>query len=440
MNYIPLDNIGLPRKNEDGTLSTIREQGNNYPSNDTGIQKSKYVTTRSNNIILFGKYSKNEKTYPLLDPSKFNIVPVQNASFRFIINFGSSKSYTSIGLYRDLIKAYEERNPWFSVNTVPRVNLDLFFLKEYHKKNKFKVTEAYCETEVITTLDEDVDILQYINYLVSKSKNDIEIKPVDELGNWRYVPDEDLGIGLKKLYDSMIKNKQPNPEDVGAQIIREDYVLELPAVNEVATGLQPLPDLDIIPRLVDAILNERVPEGKKEYNKFGPAGLQVLAGVVAVAATLATFGALAPIFAAVGGLSATAVAAGVGAVGALAPLTANGIQVLNNAIKKVNGSWLEYILKRSTTRELFQSTSKVFEEERKADLAEWRSLLIAVRGEMGVTQYTKSQLQDALKIIFSALGPNVKPADLSYPIEVGNDVKRFQVIVKSDRDVDLILK
>ena len=73
-------------------------------------------------------------------------------------------------------------------------------------------------------------------------------------------------------------------------------------------------------------------------------------------------------------------------------------------------------------------------------MAEWRSLLIAVRGEMGVTQYTKSQLQDALKIIFSALGPNVKPADLSYPIEVGNDVKRFQVIVKSDRDVDLILK
>ena len=353
MNYVPLNNIGLPRRDSEGKLTTIIESGNNYPASDTGKKKSDFVSTRQNNIVLSGKYKQNEKTYPLLDPSTFNIVPIQGTFFRFIINFGTSKSYTSQTLYRDLVTAYEERNPWFSVNTVPKVNLDLFFLKEYHKKNKFKVTEAYCETEVITTLDEDTDIIQYINYLVSKSKNDIEIKPVDELGSWKYVPDEDLGIGLKKLYDSMIKNKQPNPEDIGAQIIREDYVLELPSVSQVSVGLQPLPDLDIIPKLVDAILNERVPEGKKEYNKFGPVGFQVLAGVVAVAATLATFGALAPILTAVGGLSATAIAAGVGAAGVLAPLTANGIQLLNNALKKFDGSWLQYILKRSTTRAPF---------------------------------------------------------------------------------------
>jgi hypothetical protein len=440
MKYIPLDNIGLPKTDAQGNLTNIFEPGNNYPANELGIPKSNLVSTRLDNIVMRGIYEVNEATYPLLDPVKANIVPIQNTNFRFIVNLGSPTAYTSIGMYEDLIKAYEERNPWFSLRTVPNINLDLFYLSQYNLKNKFKVTEAYAETQVTETINTPEEILTYVDWLVSKNVNDIELKPIEELGVWNYVPDEDLGIGLKSLYDSMIKDKEPDPEAIGAEIIREEYSLELPGVLEVSGFLQPLPDEDVVPKLVDAILSERVPEGKKEYNRFGPVGFQVLGAVIAVAATLATFGALAPILTAAAGLSATAVAAGGAAVGILAPLTPKGLEALNNAFRKVNGSWVEYILKRSTTRSPLQSKDVVFNKEREDDLQEWNNLLLAAKGQMGVTRYTEVQVKAALTIIFTRFGPNVRPNDLSYPIEVGNQVKRLSVIPTSDRKVNLILK
>jgi len=258
------------------------------------------------------------------------------------------------------------------------------------------------------------------------------------LGSWEYVPDEDLGIGLKSLYDSMIKNKEPDPEAIGAQIIREEYSLELPTVLEVSGFLQPIPEEDVVPKLVDAILSERVPVGKQLYKPLGPVGFQVLGAVIAVAATLATFGALAPVVAAVGGVVGTAV--GGAAVATAVSLTPKGLEILDKAIRKASGSWVEYILKRSTTRSPGQAKSKVFAKELEDDLQEWKNLLLAAKGQMGVTKYTEVQVKEALKIIFAQFGPNVKPNDLSYPIEVGNQIKRFQVIPKSDRNVDLILK
>ena len=438
MKYIPLDNIGLPKRDSEGNLTNIIEPGNNYPANETGIPKSNFVSTRLDNIILRGVYEENETTYPLLDPVKANVVPIPETNFRFIINLGSPTAYTSQGMYDDLIKAYNERNPWFSIRTVPNINLDLFFLVEYHKKNKFKVTEAYSETEIITTLDNNQEIISYISWLVSKDVSDIELKTIDELGSWEYVPDEDLGIGLKSLYDSMIKNKEPDPEAIGAQIIREEYSLELPTVLEVSGFLQPIPEEDVVPKLVDAILSERVPAGKQLYKPLGPVGFQVLGAVIAVAATLATFGALAPVVAAVGGVVGTAV--GGAAVATAVSLTPKGLEILDKAIRKASGSWVEYILKRSTTRSPGQAKSKVFAKELEDDLQEWKNLLLAAKGQMGVTKYTEVQVKEALKIIFAQFGPNVKPNDLSYPIEVGNQIKRFQVIPKSDRNVDLILK
>ena len=299
MKYIPLDNIGLPKRDANGTLTNIIEPGNNYPANELGTPKSKLVSTRLDNIILRGVYKENEAIYPLLNPVKANIIPIPNTNFRFIINLGSPTAFTSQTMYADLIKAYDERNPWFSIRTVPNINLDLFYLSQYNLKNKFKVTEAYAETEIISTLD-DVDfIVDYIHWLVSKDVSDIELKPIDELGLWEYVPDEDLGIGLKSLYGSMIKDSKPDPEAIGAQIIREEYSLELPQLLEVSGSLQAFPSEEIVPKLVDAILSERVPAGKQLYKPLGPVGFQVLGAVIAVAATLVTFGALAPVIAGV---------------------------------------------------------------------------------------------------------------------------------------------
>ena len=113
---------------------------------------------------------------------------------------------------------------------------------------------------------------------------------------------------------------------------------------------------------------------------------------------------------------------------------------MDKAIKKASGSWVEYILKRSTTRQPFQEKRIVFNQEREDDLKEWNNLLLAAKGQMGVTRYDKSHVAAALAIIFAQFGPNVKSNDLSYPIEVGNQIKRLQVIPTSDRKVNLILK
>jgi len=439
MKYIPLDNIGLPKRDANGTLTNIIEPGNNYPASELGIPKSKLVSTRLDNIILRGVYKENETTYPLLDPVKANIRPIQGTSFRFIVNLGSPTAFTSQTMYADLIKAYDERNPWFSIRTVPNINLDLFYLSQYSLKNKFKVTEAYAETEIVSTLN-DVDfILEYINWLVSKDVSDIELKPIDELGIWEYVPDEDLGIGIKPLYDSMVKEKDPDPEAIGAEIIREEYSLELPAVSEVSGFLQPFPDEEIVPKLVDAILSERVPSGKQLYKPLGPVGFQVLGAVIAVAATLATFGALAPVIAGVT-TAITSTVLGTAAAASLVTLTPKGLEILDKAIRKASGSWVEYILKRSTTRQPFQEKRIVFNQERNDDLKEWNNLLLAAKSQMGVTKYDKSHVTAALAIIFAQFGPNVKPNDLSYPIEVGNQIKRLQVIPTSNTKVNLILK
>jgi hypothetical protein len=59
---------------------------------------------------------------------------------------------------------------------------------------------------------------------------------------------------------------------------------------------------------------------------------------------------------------------------------------------------------------------------------------------MGVTRYTEVEVKAALTIIFTRFGPNVRPNDLSYPIEVGNQIKRLSIIPTSDRKVNLILK
>lgn len=439
MKYIPLDNIGLPKRDSEGNLTNIIEPGNNYPANEMGLPKSTFVSDELDNIVLRGIYEENEVTYPLLDPVKANIVPIPNTNFRFIVNLGSPIAYTSEVMYGDLIKAYEERNPWFSIRTVPNINLDTYFLKQYSRKNKFKVTEAYCEMSVTSSFDNnDEYIFDYINWLVSKDVNAIELKPIEELGFSEYVPDGDLGIGLKSLYDSMIKEDDPQKEAIGAEILREEYSLELPEVLEVSGFLQPIPEEDVVPKLVDAILSERVPSGKQLYKPFGPVGFQVLGAVIAVAATLATLGALAPVVAAVGGVVGSAV--GGAAVATAVTLTPKGLEILDKAIKKASGSWVEYILKRSTTRQPFQQKRIVFNKEREDDEKEWRNLLLAAKGQMGVTKYTEVQVREALRIIFAQFGPNVRPNDLSYPIEVGNEIKRLQVIPKSDRNIDLILR
>ena len=424
MKYTPLDNIGLPTYREDGSLSTILATGNNYPSNQLGIPKSKLVSTKEKNIVLKGIYDENEATYPIVDPISLNIVPIENTSFRFIINLSSGKSYTSQAFYDDLMAAYDERNPWFNSYAVPNITLDLNFLKQYNLLNKFKITEAYCETEITSTIDNEEEICTYIDWLVSKQEKDIELLPINQLGTWEYKPDGDLGAGVQTQYDSMIKDKDPDPEAIGAEIVREDYSFDLPVPPTIKESLQPLPPEEIVPTLVEAILSERVPPGKKLYSFFGSGVFGAILGI--------TLGAVVTVI--TGGLAGLAI----GSI--VASLSPSGISKLQSALGKFKGSWLEFILGRESDRGAFEDKKYVFGREVKGDTADWNRLLLAAKGQMGVTKYDQTHVKQALQIIFSQAGKDVKPADLSYPIKVGTQTKRMQVIPQSSTSVKINLK
>jgi len=91
MRYIPLDNIGSFRRRPDGSLSANKEPGNNYPANETGFPKSTFVEKKENKIVLYGIYDENQKTYPILDPEKLDVISVPNTTFKFLIKFSTLK-------------------------------------------------------------------------------------------------------------------------------------------------------------------------------------------------------------------------------------------------------------------------------------------------------------------------------------------------------------
>ena len=400
----------------------------------------KHISTESKNIVLTGVYQENKAFYPLLNPVDFNLKVIPNTTFNFIINLNSATPYTSESLYKKLIDEYDARNPWFTVYSVPNISLDLTYLKDYHLLNKFKVTEVYSEIEIKETLDTDDEICKYIDWLVNKEKDQIELKRIDQLGSWDYVEDGSLGLGIKKFYDSMKKEKNPDPEAIGADIRRESYDLSIPDVAFVKEGLQPLPAEEIVPKLVDAILSERVPKGKKAWTLFGNGLAGAVLGVVVTAAAAVAIG---TIIAATGGIAAVGIAALSAGGAAVAPLTIKGITILQNALGKFKGSWLEYILSRSSDRGVFETKDSVFKKELDADTNEWTGLLIAARGQMGVTQYTKTEVSAALQIIFKQIGGDLKHTNLTYPIKIGvgnGETKRIQIVPNSETSVTLNFK
>ena len=414
MKYTRLDNIGLPTYKDDGTLSTVLAPGNNYPANEMGISKSEFVRTEEKNIILSGIYEENEVKYPLIDPVQYGVTPVPNTTFRFLIkDIGSTNLYASEELYNDLISAYEEKNPWFNVTSIPTINLDITFLALYHKVNKFTITQLYTEVEITSTLDREEEILQYIDWLVRPSVDiaNINLKPTSELGTWAIKEDGQIGLGYKNIYESMNRDKDPDPEAIGDMPLNETYDLSLPKVTEVSSNLQPLPEEEIIPKIVDILITQRKPASEKFYSPFGEGlGSAILTAAAAAVAIIAVVG--------TGGLATPLI------VAAGATLTAKGIDAISNSLtNKAGGSYVEFILARTTTRKtnwigIPEPIENVFNRERDADEKDWNSVLSIIKGKMGTTRVTAAHTKAALAIVLGAFG-NTKPAQLSYTMNAG---------------------
>jgi hypothetical protein len=432
MKYIPLDNIGLPKLDKDGNATKLNEIGNNYPAAQMGLAKSNFVKTELKNIVLSGIYDENTVKYPLINPIDMDVKQIIGTDFRFLIkDIATQQLYASETMYSDLIKAYEERNPWFNVNSVPTINLDIQFLSQYHMINKFTITEAYSDVKVTRTIDKDDEVLQYIDWIVKPSLNtdEINIKPINQLGEWELGNDKALGLGYRKIYKSMNENKDPDPEAIGATLIKESYDISIPAVVAVSPQFVSVPQAEIVPKLVNALLDPRKPGFEKVYNPLGSGLGSIVAGaLVGIAGILVIVG--------TGGAALPAVLAGA------ASLTPLAWKAVNDAVvSRFSGSYIEYILARATTRGFLESKNSVYNKERDADEKDWNSLLSIATRTMGASRFTAEQLRAALAIALAA-SQNTKATQLQYSTNVGwfgGDDRWTQITVNSPSKIKLTL-
>lgn len=419
MKYIPLDSIGKNIYNEDGTLSTlVPNPGDNYPADLLGIPKSELVTRKEKNIILEGIYKENTVKYPLLNPVDAAVKSIPSTTFGFLVkDIATQQLYASERVYDDLIKAYEENNPWYTIYTIPTINVDIQYLSQYNKANKFQITEAYTNVEITSTLEIEEDILRYIDWLVKPAIDvtNIELKEIEEIGNWNLVDDPQIGLGYKEIYDSMLKDKDPDPEAIGDEPINAVYDLSLPPVTQVSPEFQSVPEEQIVPKLADAIISIPKPRSQEMFHPLGSGAAKWILGAAAVAVTIASLGSAIPFLSAA---AATAVAGVAGTVSIYAGVAGGVTGLLQSISAKAPGSYVEFILARTTTRGAGEAKKKVFERERKSDEDDWNALLSAAKSKMGVTRYTNEHVKAALTLVLAAF-ENTNAKNLSYSMRVG---------------------
>jgi hypothetical protein len=398
---------------------------NQYPADEMGLYKSDLVEQTPSNIRLLGKYIKNYADYPIVDYK--NITPVANTSFRFILEMNPGRYYTSQPFYDRLKQAYEEKNPFFNMGTVPKVKLDYNFLRNYKNKNKFKITEKYCEARVLTSIDNETEMCYHIDWMVSKQADRIEIRPVSELGTYEvfHDPAGDYALGAKDEYDAMLEG-DPDPEGYDAQIVLEKYDLSLPKDAKVTINSPSPSNLNPVEELVRLIANVPVPAGKETYSPLGGSFGLIAGAVIGVALTVLTGG-----IAAIGitSLLATAgAAAGVAALGGLAGKTLSDVLGPNYSAQ---GKYWAFIIQRTTTRGI-ESIQAVFEQERFADEQDWLALMVEVGSQMKCN-YTPADVNAALKVVLAmAAGTGngdgtVRQSDYAYAVNVGNGTRWFRL-------------
>ena len=403
------------------SLDTIT---NRYPADELGMRKSALTEKTQTSFRLLGKYSKNFADYPITDYK--NITPILGTTFEFIVELNPGRFYTSQPFYDTLKTAYEETNPFFNMITVPMVKLDYNFLEKYKTKNKFRITEAYCEVEVIESIDTEERICKHIDWLVSKDANDIELRPVTDLGRWRifHNPAGDYALGAKDEYDAMI-NGNPDPEGYGADILIEKYDLTLPKEVVVSIDKPSQTQLNPVEELVRIMANIPTPPGRTLYKPFGGTLGLVLGGIAGVALTVLTGGIAAL---GVGALLTGGAIAGAAVAGSYLGKTLGDVLGKNYSAE---GKYWATIIQRENDRAAFQSINKVFDNEKKSDESAWKELMVETGKQMKCV-YTASDVNSALKIILSmAVGEGdsngtVRKSDYAYAINVGNGTRWFR--------------
>ena len=211
---------------------------------------------------------------------------------------------------------------------------------------------------------------------------------------------------------------------------------------------QQLPDNEIIPKLASALIEVRKPRSQTTYSPFGDGALKWIATTVIVAATVASViipggQAATPLLFGLLGSGALATAGGLAAAIAVNSAVGGAVAgLLTNIRTKAPGSYIEFILARTTDRGVFEGKDKVFEKERKADEDDWNALLSAAKSKMGVTRYNAEHLKAALAIALSQFS-NANSSKLSYTMKVGwwgDNTGTFTLSVRTPSQIKVDLK
>ena len=155
---------------------------NKYPTTDLDGNRISlsYKFTRENSLIIRrGITELSRIEYELSDLSNINFIDDTAISFTFLIkdSSDSGKIWTSKKTFLDLERAKKENNPYYRLQDMLIIEMDLSKFINYSKESFLVDGESRAKVKVTETIDTLSEILHHITYLVDSTEN--EIKPTD---------------------------------------------------------------------------------------------------------------------------------------------------------------------------------------------------------------------------------------------------------------------
>jgi len=168
----------------------ISQLRNTYPE-ERNVQLS--YENKNNSINYKGKYSENSLNFTIEDLSGVSVV--DGTSFNFILEIDGSE-YTSPSFKSFLENSLKSGNPYIQKSNVTRITLSS---QELLNIENFGTREKYAEVDITKNLKSITDIIQHIDWLVSKTQT---LRNIGDYGQYslyttEYNVSSDTGIGLE---------------------------------------------------------------------------------------------------------------------------------------------------------------------------------------------------------------------------------------------------
>jgi len=205
-------------------VSSLPDVKQPYPF-EVGIDPSSKYTVSNDTIKFTGKYDENFinfKTYSVDDILSLDIAEYPT-SFNFIVEFideSTREFWSSPDLVAQLRAETQAGNPYTNRKTVPVIQFDFKFIKNYGTAEQFKIPEDYAEVEVLSTITSKEDVLKHINWLVS---SDTSLRPASEMGSWELQLTETLGMDHSRELDALNSKLINEESNISENIRPDDY-------------------------------------------------------------------------------------------------------------------------------------------------------------------------------------------------------------------------